>query len=96
MEYLFIILILFLVLATTRALTVVIHELGHAVPAIFLTKEKVAIYIGSFGDPNKSLHVNIGLLEVWFKYSPFLWGRGLCVMPVRWLNNAGLCRVVPF
>ena len=71
----------FLVLAflITRPLTVLFHELGHAIPAILLTKEKVTIYVGSYGDPNKSQKFNFGLLEVWFKYNPFSWRQGLCV-----------------
>ncbi|RYG04429.1 MAG: tetratricopeptide repeat protein, partial [Chitinophagaceae bacterium] len=44
-----------------------------------MTKGKVAIYLGSYGDPNKSLHFNIGRLEFWSKYNPFTWRAGLCV-----------------
>jgi tetratricopeptide (TPR) repeat protein len=62
-----------------RKLTVVFHELGHAIPALLLTREPVTIYIGSYGDPEKSIHFNIGRLEVWFKYNPVLWRIGLCV-----------------
>jgi tetratricopeptide (TPR) repeat protein len=53
--------------------------LGHALPAILLTKQKVVVFIGSYGDPNRSLKISIGLLEVWFKYNPFLWRLGLCL-----------------
>lgn len=80
MEYFPVILLMLIVLVLiTRPFTVLFHELGHAIPAIILTKQKVAIYIGSYGDPNKSLHFNVGLLEVWFKYNPFSWRLGLCV-----------------
>ncbi len=48
-----------------------------------MTKQKVSIYIGSYGDPKKSLHFNIGLLDVWFKYNPFLWQLGLCVLSAK-------------
>lgn len=80
MEYFPLILLsFFLVLAIIRPFTVLFHELGHAVPALLMTKEKVTIYLGSYGDPNKSLHFNIGRLEFWSKYNPFTWRAGLCI-----------------
>lgn len=66
-------------MAITRPLTVVLHELGHAIPFILFTRTRTTIYVGSYGDPNGSLHFRIGLLEVWFKYNPLLWRMGLCV-----------------
>jgi len=51
----------------TRQLSVFFHELGHAIPALVLTKEKVTIYIGSFGDPNKSLKIPIVPLTIFFR-----------------------------
>lgn len=69
----------FLIVLVTRSTTVLFHELGHAIPAILLTKQTVTIYIGSHGDPANSLHFRIGLLEVWFKYNPLSWRIGLCV-----------------
>ncbi|MGB4776372.1 MAG: tetratricopeptide repeat protein [Daejeonella sp.] len=62
-----------------RPLTVLFHELGHAIPAILLTKQKVTIYIGSYGDPKKSIKINLGLLTIFFRYNPFAWRLGLCV-----------------
>jgi len=58
-----ILLSLILLVLLTRPLTVIFHELGHAIPAILLTKEKVTVYIGSYGDPKKSLRIKIGLLD---------------------------------
>jgi tetratricopeptide (TPR) repeat protein len=63
----------------TRLFTVLVHELGHAIPAILLTRQRVSIYIGSYGDPEKSLNFTVGLLEVWLKYSPLSWRLGVCV-----------------
>jgi tetratricopeptide (TPR) repeat protein len=71
-------LILFLMFIT-RPFTVLFHELGHAIPAIFMTRQQVSIYLGSYGDPKKSLNFAIGHLDVWFKYNPFSWQGGLCV-----------------
>ncbi len=62
-----------------RPFTVLFHELGHAIPALLITKEKVTIYLGSYGDPNRSLNFNIGRLEIWLKYNPFNWRMGLCI-----------------
>jgi tetratricopeptide (TPR) repeat protein len=80
MEYfaLFLFLLALLVLIT-RPFTVLFHELGHAIPALLLTKERVTIYIGSYGDPSKSLNLNLGFLEIWFRFNPFAWRGGLCV-----------------
>ncbi len=72
-------LILIALVLITRPLTVLFHELGHAIPAILLTKRKVTIYIGSYGDPKKSLKFNIGVLVIFFRYNPFDWRLGLCV-----------------
>jgi len=62
-----------------RGLIIVLHELGHAIPAIILTKKKVSIYIGSYGDSNKSLNFRIGLLHVWLNYKMLSWKNGLCI-----------------
>ncbi|WP_459209215.1 tetratricopeptide repeat protein [Aquimarina rhabdastrellae] len=66
-------------LAVLRPFTVFLHEMGHAIPTLLYTKEGVTIYIGSYGDPKKSLHFRLGRLEVFFKYNPLLWDSGLCV-----------------
>ncbi len=71
-------LLFFLVLALVRVCTTLFHELGHAIPAILMTRKKVTIYIGSYGEPKSSLHFRVGLLEVWFRYNPFSWEYGLC------------------
>ena len=79
MHFTFFLLLLFLLIIITRPLTVIFHELGHAIPAMLLTREKVIIYIGSHGDPKKSIRFNIGILEVYFRYNPFAWNLGLCI-----------------
>src|SRR5579859_2563186 len=73
-------------LLITRPFTVLFHELGHAIPAILLSKEKVTIYVGSYGDPAKSFRVNIGLLEVWFRYNPFKWRSGLTIPSAKGIS----------
>jgi tetratricopeptide (TPR) repeat protein len=60
-------------------MVVILHELGHAIPAIILTKQKVSIYIGSYGNPKRSINFKIGLLDVWLSYEMLSWKNGLCV-----------------
>lgn len=66
-------------MAIIRPFTVLIHELGHSLPALIFTKDKVQLFVGSDGDPQKSLHITLGRLELFFKYNPILWNHGLCV-----------------
>lgn len=70
---------LFFIALAVRPLVVLLHLLGHAIVAITTTRQKTSIYLGSYGDQEKSARVNIGLLEVWFTVSPFLWQSGICV-----------------
>lgn len=87
MEYFPLILLFFALLVfITRPFTVLFHELGHAIPAIIMTKQTVSIYIGSYGDPKKSLHFSLGLLDIWFKYNPFSWWNGLCVPSAKQIS----------
>ncbi len=73
-------LIFMLSLLTFRLLTTVIHELGHAIPALVLTKDNVTVYMGSHGNPEKSMQFQIGRLKCFFKFNLFYWKGGLCVM----------------
>lgn len=68
-----------LLLTIVRGIVVILHELGHTIPAIILTKQKVSIYIGSYGNPKKSINLKIGLLDVWLSYEMLSWKNGLCV-----------------
>jgi uncharacterized protein YeaO (DUF488 family) len=69
-----IILILFII----RPITTFIHELGHAIPALIFTKDKVVIYIGSYGDTDKSTSLKIGRLAILFRYKITDWQLGVC------------------
>jgi tetratricopeptide (TPR) repeat protein len=72
-------LLLFGLVLLSRPLTVLFHELGHAISIVLLTKQKVTIYIGSYGDPKRSVKINLGMLAIFFRYNPFAWRLGLCV-----------------
>ena len=78
MTIVYIILFLFFVIIITRPFIVLFHELGHAIPALIFSREKVEIYLGSYGDKVKSFKIQLGLLEIWVKPA-FFWKSGLCV-----------------
>lgn len=69
----------FILIIIIRGFIVVLHELGHAIPAILLSRKKVSIYIGSYGDSEKSFNFRIGLLDVWLNYKMMSWKNGLCI-----------------
>lgn len=75
----FIILGFALLVIATRPFTILFHELGHAIPAMLLTRQPVTIYVGSYGDKKHSVHFRIGLLDIWLKYNPLSWRSGLCM-----------------
>ena len=80
MQYLpAIILVLVVLVIITRPFTVLFHELGHAIPAILLTKEGATVYVGSYGDKKQSFKISLGGLEIWFRYNPIKWRGGLCI-----------------
>lgn len=66
-------------LLVIRPMSILLHELGHAIPALLLTKERVTIYIGSYGDPARSVKFALRGLDIYFRYNPFYWKGGLCV-----------------
>jgi tetratricopeptide (TPR) repeat protein len=69
-----------------RPLTAFVHELGHAIPALLITRKKVSVYVGSYGDRRGSVRVNLGLLEIAFKYRPFKWLEGVCYVKSEGLS----------
>jgi tetratricopeptide (TPR) repeat protein len=46
--------------------------------AIYLSREKVTVYVGSFGERKDTMHLKLGLLECYLKKN-MAWDRGLCV-----------------
>lgn len=67
------------ILLISRPLLTVFHELGHAIPAILMTRERATVFLGSYGDTDKCFRLAIGKLEIWVKYNLFKWKGGLCV-----------------
>lgn len=74
-----IILFFALLVLIIRPFTILFHELGHAIPALILTRQPVTVYIGSYGDTKYSIHFRMGRLDVWLKYNPLAWRSGLCI-----------------
>ena len=62
----------------SRSITTLIHELGHALPALWFTKKNVSIYVGSYGDLSHSLKIKTGRLTSYLKINLFSWHSGLC------------------
>ena len=65
-----------LVLISLRGITI-IHELGHAIPAVLFSKANVTVYIGSYGDEKNAFKFKVGLISFVVKYNPFYWRGGL-------------------
>ena len=61
-----------------RPITVLVHELGHAIPSLLFTKKEVTIYVGSHGDINKSWFFRIGRLQAFLSFDIFQAQIGLC------------------
>ncbi len=79
MQWTFILFLLMgvIILIVSHPITVLLHELGHAIPALIFTGKKVTVYIGSYGETTKSFRFQIGLLEFWVRKTLF-WKTGLC------------------
>jgi hypothetical protein len=75
-----------LLLALAFFVTVTLHELGHAIPALLMTKDDVTIYIGSFGSPYNCFRFRIGRAEFYCKHNPLLWYKGCCVHSDNYLS----------
>ncbi|MDB5257952.1 MAG: hypothetical protein JWM14_2647 [Chitinophagaceae bacterium] len=71
-------LLLYLTLQVMFRLNTFLHELSHAVPALLLTKDKVTIHLGSYGQETGNIHFRAGRLEWFVKYNIFSWSGGLC------------------
>ena len=79
MDFLILLLILSPFVIILHVLITFLHELGHAIPAVLLTKQRVGIYIGSNGNLKNGIHFKVGLLEVWINISTSLIKGGVCV-----------------
>ena len=76
-------LLIFLSVFFMRMAITIVHEAGHAVTIAIFTKSKVKVYLGSYGDEQKSVKIPLGIFEVWFKKNILKWKGGLCVPQAR-------------
>jgi hypothetical protein len=74
-------------------LLILLHELGHAVPALLFTKSSVTMYLGSHGESVNMWRIQIGSLEVYLKRSIF-WRKGLCLYAGTGLSKAQQCVII--
>jgi tetratricopeptide (TPR) repeat protein len=62
-----------------KSVSTLLHEFGHAIPALLLTKQPVTVYLGSYGNMVNSVRVSTGRLTIWFRYKPAIWITGVCI-----------------
>lgn len=51
----------------SRLVTTFIHELGHTISAILLSGGEVHMFVGSYGNQNKTLRIKLGRLKVYLR-----------------------------
>lgn len=68
-----------LVVLSARSITTFFHELGHAIPSLLFTNDRVDVYVGSYGDISKSWQLDIGRLRFYLTYKVWGWDLGMCV-----------------
>ncbi|MDF2192520.1 tetratricopeptide repeat protein [Paraflavitalea sp. CAU 1676] len=81
MDYIYFLLMVLTGLLTAVPATVFLHELGHAVPMLLLSKQPVGLFIGSQGNSGRNLRLKLGRLTMHFHYNPFRWYYGCCFPP---------------
>ena len=88
-----ILIVLVIVVLIVQPLILLLHELGHALPALIFTRANVEIYIGSSGEQDNSWRIRVGMLELYLKRR-FPWTTGLCVSNLNGLPRAQQILVV--
>ncbi len=68
-----------MLLPIMRLLTTFFHEMGHAIPALLFTDDKVDVYIGSYANKEKSKSIQISRLSLFLRFKFFDWQIGMCV-----------------
>ena len=61
-----------------RLVITFLHEMGHAIPALFTTKGDVHVYIGSYHDISHAIAITFGRLKIFFSFNIFDWKLGMC------------------
>ncbi|MEM9820487.1 MAG: M50 family metallopeptidase [Bacteroidota bacterium] len=63
--------------AFARSITTLFHELGHAIPALLFTDEKVTIYVGAYEAVEAGWNFSFGRLRGNIMFNPLMWNGGL-------------------
>jgi tetratricopeptide (TPR) repeat protein len=66
---------------------VLLHELGHALMGMSLTKGVVHVHIGSYVENHKSFQVKTGRITTYVNYNPTTWIRGRCILVKTSISN---------
>jgi tetratricopeptide (TPR) repeat protein len=74
---LIVIVILFGVTAIVLWINTLVHEMGHALVMHCFTKGRVSMFLGTYGDKEKSFYLRVGRFDIWIKRNMMFWG-GLC------------------
>jgi len=65
-------------IAMARSMTTLVHELGHAIPALLYTEEPVEVYVGNYGKKENTFQLNFGRLNIYLEFNMLVWYSGLC------------------
>src|SRR5215203_4918679 len=87
--FLYFLILLVVLFILSQPLTVLFHELGHAIPLLVFTKKPVVIFIGSYGNTKRSVRLNFRVFDIWLGYNPlkWVWRGGLCISAPVELSN---------
>lgn len=80
-----------LILLVVRPATVLIHELGHGLAALWVARGPVTLFFGTYGDVHKGFRIRLGRLTCHFSAGIYLQGAGLCVLQPQALSTARQC-----
>ncbi len=77
------------IILVIRSITTLLHELGHAIPALLYTDDEVRILLGTY-NYDETWSFSIGRLTIHYKFNLFHWRQGLCShsRPARWQEEA--------
>lgn len=78
MEVFLLIIVLFVLFALLRPVTTLLHELGHAIPALIFTRGPVSLVIGIPRNLPKDPIFRLSRLSAWISTNPLLWLGGYC------------------
>lgn len=66
-----------IIVIVTRPIIVMLHELGHLLAALGLSRKGINLYLGSIGTTNRLVHFNLGRINVSVDKNPLKWANGL-------------------